>query len=83
MGGVQYAPKAVGGFGALKKTPEAPYTTKVNNRYSTNTLPAVGPWNHPPSVHVGSPSRDSLYGTPVTISEAAPTAHHDHHKRIK
>jgi hypothetical protein len=34
MGGVQYAPR--GGFRALKKTPEAPYTTKVNYREHTS-----------------------------------------------
>ena len=32
----------LGGFRALKKTPEAPYTTKVNTRDHTQ------PWNHPP-----------------------------------
>ena len=38
MGGVQYAaPHApLGGFRALKKTPEAPYTTKVNYREPTS-----------------------------------------------
>ena len=38
MGGVQYAaPHApLGGFRALKKTPEAPYTTKVNYRKCTS-----------------------------------------------
>ena len=34
MGGVQYAP--IGGFRALKKTTEAPYTTKVDYRERTS-----------------------------------------------
>ena len=45
QGGVQYAP-TVGGFRALKKTTEAPYTTKVNYRSPTSrgtTLPHVRP----------------------------------------
>jgi hypothetical protein len=38
MGGVQYATstRPACGFRALKKTPEAPYTTKVNNRVCTS-----------------------------------------------
>ena len=33
IGGVHYAPKDIlSGFRALKKTPEAPYPTKVNYR---------------------------------------------------
>ena len=33
VGGVHYAPKDIlSGFRALKKTPEAPYPTKVNYR---------------------------------------------------
>ena len=43
MGGVQYAPRWL--YGALKKTLEAPYTTKVNNRETTSAAVELNWWN--------------------------------------
>ena len=35
----------LGGFKALRKTPEAPYTTKVNNRETTSAAVELNWWN--------------------------------------